>query len=165
VWNPVPEPLASSGIKVGIWAKIFVEDRRKLRCSLPSKLKCSGLQAGTQPRGDKIDECTQLERQAGVAVVDQIHRPGWRLKCFESESQRSPPHMIDDLIGVIRSRSDAVPVPKTPRRSVPAPRSVAPFAGAFGVGLREPRNLLIHPWQLRLYADFPADVEPDFATE
>ena len=32
-----------------------------------------------------------------MAVVDQTHRPGWRLKCFKSERQRSPSHLIDDL--------------------------------------------------------------------
>src|ERR1700730_11355170 len=62
---------------------------------------------GHAAAGDKIDECTQLERQAGLAVVDQIHRPGWRLKCFESERQRSPPHMIDDLIGVATCKPHA----------------------------------------------------------
>ena len=37
-WNPVPEPVAPSGIKVGIGARIFVEDRRKLWCSHAPKL-------------------------------------------------------------------------------------------------------------------------------
>lgn len=64
--------------------RTFIEFiRQRLRSPGPSSVRSSqggGLQPVPQPRRDEVDECPQLERQAGVAVVDQIHRPGRRLE-------------------------------------------------------------------------------------
>ena len=59
--------------------------------SVRTELECGGRQTVTQARNGEIDKSAQLERQAVLLVVDQMHRTGWRLEPFEQELQQVLP--------------------------------------------------------------------------
>ena len=53
------------------------------------KLDCGGSQPVPQTRNDEIDEAAQLERQAALLGVDQVHRTGHGLVGFEQQPQQN----------------------------------------------------------------------------
>ena len=53
-----------------------------------------------QARNRKIDEGAQLQRQAVLHVINEMHGPRRRLEGIENDRQPAAPYMVLDLIGV-----------------------------------------------------------------